>query len=277
MTLLIRILFVLLMLSADTQAQETATQNFATINGEEVPYSLFEFLNGNRSDYLTADADTTPQSEERAQHLQKTAKDLIVTALLAQEARRLQIDKLPEIKAEMALAEKTLLAQLLVQRIMQQIEIKDEQIAAAYAQVEPMTMYRFKTWTTDNQTAFNTILSALETDNQNALERFSEHAKEMAWVLLDDVDPSMREEVKKLPVGGVISKIKRSNKSWKVVQLVDKNVLEKRPIEEEREILRSGLIKSALNTEITRLLKNAAITIHKPDGMVIDRQWNVDE
>ena len=80
-----------------------------------------------------------------------------------------------------------------------------------------------------------------------------------------------------LPIGGFVSKPSTQGKVWQIIQLIDKNTLNKRPFEEERDIIRSDIIKAELDKEISRLLENASIKVHKPEGIVIDRVWSQGE
>lgn len=266
----------LVLLSLLTQvavAKEPQNQIFATVNKHDIHSDLFEFLLGSRSRDILQDTEYALTEEEKQQHIYKTAKDLVVTELLAQEASRLNIDNLPEVKTELEMAKKTLLAQLLVQKIMREVKVDEAQLLKEYNNQEAMVMYRFKVWTSDSQEESEHKLSAL----QLAADAFEEQANETAWVLINDVDPALRNEVKKLPIGGFVSKPSTQGKVWQIIQLIDKNTLNKRPFEEERDIIRSDIIKAELDKEISRLLESASIKVHKPEGIVIDRVWSQGE
>ncbi|MFV1872263.1 MAG: peptidylprolyl isomerase [Oleiphilus sp.] len=252
-------------------------QAFATVNAQQLNYNLFEFLLGSRAQDKLQNTEYALSEDEQQQHIMKTAKDLVVTELLAQEASRQKIDQLPTVITELEMARKTLLAQLLVQKIMQDVQVDEAQLIKRYEQQEALTMYRFKVWNSKHQEEAEHILKTLKSASGSDSEAYLAQANETAWVLIDDVDPALRDEVKQLPVGGFASKPSNRDRAWQIIQLIDKNTLEKRPFEEERDILRSDIIKAELDKEITKLLKNATIKVHKPEGIVIDRHWSQGE
>ncbi len=269
-------------------AQDNASERFATVNDKVIPYALFAFLVGTRAqeDQQMHDPQTQQQTlhrpQEQPHYVSKIAKDLIVTELLAQEAIHQHIDERPEVITELAMARKTLLAQLFVQDIMHNIEVDESALLKAYQQQEAMTLYRFKIWTVPNKEDSRLLITHLNRpdtnkDDANIANAYKDHVKESAWVLIDDIAPSLREEVKKLPLGGLVTEAIQASEGWQVMQLIDKNTIEKQPYEQAREILHSELVKEALDQEITRLLKKASIQIHQPEGLVIDRQWSVNE
>lgn len=252
-------------------------QAFATVNAQQLNYNLFEFLLGSRAQDMLQNTEYALSEDEQQQHIMKTAKDLVVTELLAQEASRQKIDQLPTVITELEMARKTLLAQLLVQKIMHDVQVDEAQLIKRYEQQEAMVMYRFKVWNSKNQEESEHILKTLKSASGSDSEAYLAQANETAWVLIDDVDPALRDEIKQLPVGGFASKPSNRGQAWQIIQLIDKNSLEKRPFEEERDILRSDIIKAELDKEITKLLKNATIEVHKPEGIVIDRHWSQGE
>lgn len=252
-------------------------QAFATVNAQQLNYNLFEFLLGSRAQDMLQNTEYALSEDEQQQHIMKTAKDLVVTELLAQEASRLKIDQLPTVITELEMARKTLLAQLLVQKIMHDVQVDEAQLIKRYEQQEAMVMYRFKVWNSKNQEEAEHILKTLKSASGSDSEAYLAQANETAWVLIDDVDPALRDEIKQLPVGGFASKPSNPGQAWQIIQLIDKNSLEKRPFEEERDILRSDIIKAELDKEITKLLKNATIEVYKPEGIEIDRHWSQGE
>ncbi len=253
------------------------TQAFATVNEQQLDYNLFEFLLGSRSQDKLQSTEYALSEAEQQQHIIKTAKDLVVTELLAQEASRQKIDQLPTVKTELEMARKTLLAQLLVQKIMHNVQVDEAQLLKRYEQQEAMVMYRFKVWNTKSQAESERMLTSLTSASGNHPKDNLAQGNETAWVLINDVDPALRNEVKLLPIGGFASKPSNRGQSWQIIQLIDKNKLEKRPFEEERDIIRSDIIKAELDKEITKLLQSAAIEVHNPEGIVIDRHWSQNE
>ena len=250
---------------------------FATVNAQKLNYDLFEFLLGSRAQDMLKNTEYALSADEQQQHITKTAKDLIVTELLAQEASRQKIDQLPTVITELEMARKTLLAQLLVQKIMHNVQIDEAQLTKHYEQQEAMVMYRFKVWNSASQEESEHILKTLKSSSGSDSEAIFAQASETAWVLIDDVEPALRDDVKQLPIGGFASKPTQRGHAWQIIQLIDKNALEKRSFEEERDILRSEIIKTELDKEITKLLKRADIEVHNPKGVLIDRHWSQNE
>jgi len=229
---------------------------FATVNGTPLGMSLYEFLLGSREQ----------ENQERLahddgfnadMHQQQVAKDLIMTEILAQQAMERGIHDTELVRIEMEMAKKTLLAQLYVQELMASIEVDESQIRDYYEQQKEQIMYRFMIWQTPDEARANRILSALKAaggDNTNDPD-----AIETPWLQEADIAPEVNEIVRHLDPGDFAAEPIFQDGVWKIVQVIDKNVMKRESYEEERELMKSELVRMKLDEKLDELAAGASV------------------
>lgn len=95
---------------SESQAKPGSPEVFATVNGAPLSMNLYRFLLGSR-EQESQERQAHDDGFDAELHRQQTADDLIMTELLAQQATRRGMHDSERVRAEMAMAEKTLLAQ----------------------------------------------------------------------------------------------------------------------------------------------------------------------
>ncbi|MGM0768495.1 MAG: peptidylprolyl isomerase [Pseudomonadota bacterium] len=232
---------------------------FATVNGTPLGTNLYHFLLGSR-EQDTADRQTHDDGFDAEMSRQQTAKDLVMTEVLAQEATRLGMHESELVEVELAMAEKTLLAQLYVKQLMDTIEIDESEIRRHYDRQSEQVMYRFMIWRTADQDRAGEILSALEAGNEAGAN--AEDAIETPWLRDTDIAPEVNDIVRRLEVNEFADTPVFQDGYWKVVQVIDKQVMAKQSYEEEREVIRAELASRKLDDKLEELAENASIVFN---------------
>ena len=277
---MIRKLFIVLLtvaMSISCLASPNDDQHFARVNQHDISNDLYEFLLGTRSRDFLAQTEFSPSAAEEEAYRAKTAKDLILTELLAQEARRIGISELKSVKVELEMAETTLLAQLMVQKIIERIDVDEETLLNKYDAQIATAMYRFKVWNSDTKVDAQALLGSLSSAKTKGIKSKIDYEStifsETPWVLIDDVDPIIRDEVRGLSKGDFASNIVNKKGQWVIVQLIDKNVIDKPAYETEREIIKADIIQAHVDKTISALAENATIEFFRPDVKTMSISW----
>ncbi|WP_213476909.1 peptidylprolyl isomerase [Marinobacter lipolyticus] len=232
---------------------------FATVNGTTLGTNLYHFLLGTRaaehSERLAYD-----DGFDAEMNRQQTAKDLVMTEVLAQQATRLGMHESERVKVEMAMAEKTLLAQLYVKQLMDTIAIDETEIRRHYDQQREQAMYRFMIWRTPHQAHAVELLNALKAGNDPGAS--GEDMIETPWLRDTDIAPEVNDLVRQLGVDEFASEPVFQDGYWKVVQVIDSQVMAKQSYEEARDIIRAELVSLKLDEKLAELADNAAIVFN---------------
>ena len=241
------------------QATELEPNTVASVNGQKLSLSMYEFLLGSRQreDQEGTEFELT---EDQLFAIRAQAKeDLVLTEVLAQEAMRLKVDQIEANKIEIDLARQTLLAQLMVRKIMDTINITEQDIRAVYDAEKSTSLYRFNLWITPSEEQAEKLLSHLK---DNKTFKHSYEKIETPWLDQAELDESVVSIVEATKVGQFVSHAIHQDGLWKVVQLIDKNRFDKPPYDESRDVIKADLIQARVDEEIQRLSMNADIQIN---------------
>ncbi|MCH8498983.1 MAG: SurA N-terminal domain-containing protein [Marinobacter sp.] len=245
---------------SNLQSEEKTTDAdvFATVNGTPLGKNLYHFLLGSREQ----------ESQQRLayddgfdiqQHRQQVANDLIMTELLAQQATRIGMHETELVQLEMAMAEKTLLAQLYVQKLMAAIEVDDSEIRHFYDQQSEQAIYRFMIWQTPDQGRAVEMLNTLKTGSG---EGITSEVIETPWLRDVDISPEVNEIVRQLGVNEFVESPIFQDGVWKVVQVIDKQVMVQGSYEEERELIKAELVRLKLEEKLEELAAGALVVFN---------------
>ncbi len=232
---------------------------FAKVNGMPLHYDLYHFLLGSR---LREQSDFPDQDDfDRALNRQQASKDLIMTEVLSQVATQAGIADRAEVRVELEMARKTLLAQLYVQELMASFIIDEADIKAHYDQQAPAYMYRFMIWRQHDQKQAQALLDTLRSDTLSDADkaRLRQQAIETPWLRDTDIEAQVNDLLKPLPVNQFVNTPLLQDGVWKVIQLIDKDEIKKQSYELERELIRAELVRLKLEDELARLSKSATI------------------
>jgi hypothetical protein len=246
---------------APSERGETAknTDVFVTINGTPLSMDLYRFLLGSR-DQERAERQHYDDSFDADMHRAQVAEDLVMTEVLAQQATRSGMHKNDAVKAEMAMAEKTLLAQLYVQKLMDSIEVDESEIRRYYDQKIEQTLYRFMIWQTSNQDRATEVLNTLKAGDGAGVP--AEDVIETPWLRDTDIAPDVNKSVRRLQVSEFVEKPVFQDDLWKVVQVIDKQVMTKQSYDEEKSVIRAELVSMKLDQKLEKLAEDASIVFN---------------
>lgn len=252
-------------LQADEQPQSPHQHHagnpevFATVNGTPLGANLYHFLLGSRAQD-NSERQAYDDGFDAEMNRQQTAKDLVMTEVLAQQATRQGLHESEQVKVELAMAEKTLLAQLYVKQLMDAIEIDETEIRQHFDEQREQTMYRFMIWRTTDQDRAMKLLSALKAGNDAGAS--DEDVIETPWLRDTDIAPEVDAIVRQLAVNEFADDPVFQDGYWKVVQVIDKQVMAKQSYEEEREMIRAELVSQKLDKKLEELADNASIVFN---------------
>lgn len=250
---------------------------FATVNDQRISADVYGFLLGTRERELLADTEYAITAEDEQTYRSQTAKDLILTEVLAQEAQRLKLDEDPMVQAELQISAKTLMAQLAVKRIIEKANIDEAQMRQIYEGQANLVMYRFNIWVAQSEADAKKLFTALTSgENSEQLSSLTENPFEVIetpWLRDVDIDPATLDDVTPLAVGEFASHIIKKDADWRVVKLIDKNVLKKQDYELERESIKAELTQIYVDKAIAELSQKAKIELNKNHGAVINENW----
>lgn len=241
------------------QAQDLDSNTVASVNGQNLSLSMYEFLLGSRQREDQENTEFALSEDELSAIRSQATEDLVLTEVLAQEALRLKVDQLDTNKVEIELARKTLLAQLMVRQIMANINITEEDIRAVYDAEKSTSLYRFNLWITPSKAEAEKLLTHLKEKNtfKHSYEKI-----ETPWLDQTELDPSVVSIVDATKVGEFVSQVIEQDGLWKVAKLIDKNRFDKPPYEESREVIKADLIQARVDEEIRSLSMKADIQVN---------------
>ncbi len=246
-------------LSLSVQAKELDANTVASVNGVDLSLAMFQFLIGSRQREDQESTEFALSAEELSAIHAQSAEDLVLTEVLAQEALKLQIDQIEMNQLEIDLARKTLLAQLMVRRIMENIHVTEEEIRAVYDAEKSTNLYRFNLWMAPSKEQAEKLLSHLK-DKKPFKHNFEKI--ETPWLDQTELDPSVIKTVEATKIGDFVSQTIEQDGLWKVVQVIDKNKFDKPAFEEAQEVIKADLIQSRVDAEIKKLSSKADINVN---------------
>lgn len=245
--------------SAAQAEKQTTSDVFAVVNGSPLSMDLYRFLVGSR-EQESIERQAYDSGFNAKAHRRQAAEDLVMTELLAQQATRLGMHESKLVQVEMAMAEKTLLAQLYVKQLMDEIEVDESEIRRHYDQQTEQAMYRFMIWQTPDQHRATEILEALTAGKDAGVSE--QGIVETPWLQDTDIAPEVNEMVRRLSVNDFAEKPVLQDGVWKVVQVIDKQVMLKQSYEEEREIIKAELARLKLDEKLEELADDASIVFN---------------
>jgi hypothetical protein len=237
------------------------TALFATVNDVPLSMKLYEFLLGSRLEGEGMGEEDAHFDQQM--HRDQAAKDLIMTELLRQRAVEHGMHQSELFKVEMEMAEKTLLAQLFVQKLLSDINIDESLIKQHYQERPEQSILRFMIWRSRDQAEAQRILSRLQADPDATIESaVGLEPIETPWMRRTDIEPEVEQIVREIPVSGFADQPLLQDGVWKVVQVIDRKVLPRGSYEEERSIIRSELQQQELEKIYENLARNASIVFN---------------
>ena len=199
---------------------------------------------------------------------QKLLDDLVLTELLAQEASKRGVDKLPGLLAEAAIQYKTLLGQTLIQEEIASMSISEEEIRQRYEAIPLSYKYAVRHIKVQTETEANTILALLNKggDFVQLADKYSIDAKvnKNGWLgklRLSQMDAGFASTVQQLEAGQYSQKAVNTGSTWRVILLEGKDVLEKAPYSRARDWMLNEIQQTRVQIMLAELRQQARIEI----------------
>lgn len=236
---------------------------FAQVNGRDLSRDMLDFLLQSREKDSSDEGEMQVDDPQRQSSLQdKTAKDLIMTVLLAQQATASNMHKSARFKMELELFQQTLLAQLFVQQIMDDVEIEESLIRKRYEQQPEQVLYRFMIWETPDAALATTTLESLTNSDLPPSVNPQVTTIETPWLMGSGIDPQVQQTVINLSLNEFVDTPIYQDEVWKVVQLIDKKAFAKQSYELERDIIRAEMVAEKLQETLDTLMAQATIRVN---------------
>lgn len=237
---------------------------FATVNGEPIYQSTVDFIINSQLSFASEYDEHQPS---KASLIEGITKDLLISTLLSQEARKRGIDQEPESLIELELSKQNLLSQLLVKRIQSNMVVDEEKVRVSYESMPTPADYRLRIWTVQNEDEAKSIHQKLLQNHQldrplpDLVSQIPQ--RETIWWRSVDLDPALNHALLEVSAGEFVPKpVIDEEGKWRVVQVIEKNQYDKMPYEQEREIIIAEFKQYAVNELIERLASNVPITLH---------------
>jgi peptidyl-prolyl cis-trans isomerase C len=211
----------------DTPALQTPlAQAFVTVNGEAQPNARAEVLLREQIGRGIPDS-VDLRKAVRAQ--------LINQAMMAQEARKVALDKEPLVQAQIDLARQAILAQAWQQKVLSEVVVKDEDIKAEYQRqvIRLGTQeYLLRHLLVADESTAKLLIDKLQAGSKMA-ELASEYSRDAStkdrgglteWTPAGNLLPPIADAVAKLDQGKIAAKPISSAAGWHVLQVEEKRM-----------------------------------------------------
>lgn len=242
--------------------------------GEAAPVSFALKVNGQtlsaeRGELLLREqmARGVPDSPQLRNMIRET---LINQVLMAQDAQKQSLDKLPLVKARLELVEQNTLSQAWQQKAMDDAQMTDADIQAEYqAQVKALGTQEFRlrhVLVTDEKQAQQVL------DKIKAGTKFDQVAKESSrdpgtrdkgglsdWVAEGRLAPAIRQAVEGLKAGQMATKPVQTPAGWQVLRLEEKRALTAPSLDAVKPQLRLALAQRQAQAKLAALRSSAKV------------------
>ena len=252
--------------TADLSAQNVAPQTFvSTVNGAPISSELLD----------RAVAVRAAQSRQAPEVLRaRVLEELIVREVLAQEATRLALEKLPATQQRLDDAKKNILAETLLNEFSAKNAVTDAELRAQYdleiqalGDTSAVKKYRLKLIAVDTEAEGMQVIALLRKGgrfDQLAAER-SKHASsanggQLGWLRLSQMVPAVATEVEKVVNSGLIQKPIQARAGWNVIRVDEVQPFEPETFDQARDRIRRNLINLKLNEFVRDLRSKAKVT-----------------
>jgi peptidyl-prolyl cis-trans isomerase C len=195
---------------------------------------------------------------------------LVNQAVMAQEARKLGLDRQPLVAAQMDLARQNVLVQAWQQSVLPQIQVEDADLSAEYE--------RQRKALGDTEFLLRHVLLAEEDTAKLLLEKvkagakladlaseYSRHTQSKdkgglsEWTPVGQLVPTIREALQGLGKSEVVPRPVQSSAGWHVLQLEDQRAYQPPPMEQVKPQLTQAVIQQKLQKKIAELRQAAKV------------------
>lgn len=216
-----------------------------------------------------------PEDKHEQKALQsRIVNEMVNILLMSREAEKQQLAKQPQTKLALEIARQNYLAKALVGEYLAEIEVTDDELAAAYREIEEEAVkraeYNVAHILLKSQQEAQTVISELESGKDFAAvaRASSEDASkssggELGWVSASQVEPEFAKALLKLNKDEMTIAPVQTKFGWHIIKVRDINRQKVPPLAEIKSKLTELITQRKLMGKI-ETLRNAA-TIKKPE------------
>jgi peptidyl-prolyl cis-trans isomerase C len=239
----------------------TLAQAFVTVNGEAQPNARAEVLL----------REQISRGAQDNQELRKGVREeLIAQAVMAQQARKLGMDKEPLVQAQIDLARQNILAQIWQQKVLSEVVVKDDEFKAEYdRQVARLgnQEYQLRHILVAEEATAKLLIEKIQAGAKLA-DLATEYSRDAAtqsrggltdWNVPANLLPAVAEVLPKLEKGKVWPQPLRSAGGWHVLQLEDKRAFTAPALEVIKPQLMQVIARRALESRVQALKSQAKV------------------
>jgi peptidyl-prolyl cis-trans isomerase C len=242
-------------------AAATLAQPFVTVNGEAQPNARAEVL---LREQISRGAQDNPELRKGVR------EELIAQAVMAQQARKLGMDKEPLVQAQIDLARQTILAQIWQQKVLSEVVVKDDEFKAEYdRQVARLgnQEYQLRHILVAEEATAKLLIEKVQAGAKLA-DLAAEYSRDAAtqsrggltdWNVPANLLPAVAEVLPKLEKGKVWPQPLRSAGGWHVLQLEDKRAFTAPALELIKPQLMQVIARRALESRVQALKSQAKV------------------
>lgn len=232
-----------------------------TVNGSKIGPELLEQLVVRNTSNGVKDS---PELKEAIKN------ELIALVLLAQDARKLNLDKSPAAQSQLQLARDGVLAELAIQKNAESLTLTDAVVSAEYkrqvAALEDVEQYQVSNIVLQTEAQALEVLKALKSGQafeQLAKDRSIDSSRanggNLGWVLPNQLIAPLASVVVNLRPGAIAVAPIATQAGWQVIKLNDKRKFEPPSLEESKPQLVRSLLTNHRAEYVQKLLKSAKI------------------
>jgi len=245
-----------------TAPQATAPQTLVTINGQavtDIEVLAFNALQGGQNKLDSQQAQV------------QLLNQLVNTTLLAQEAKKNGIDKLPQVAAALKMADIQVLAEAEVNTYFEKHPVTDAEIKAAYDKKftpENLQEYKVRHILVKEEKEANDIIDALakgedfvELAKKHSLDSSKDAGGELGWVGRNQVVKPFGDAMTGLKKGEHSSKPVKTQFGWHVIDVEDIRIQEPPPLEQVKDQFKLQIQQQKLAQMVSELRNNAKVEV----------------
>ncbi len=236
----------------------------ATVNGVPVPKSRFDLL-------LTSQ---TSQGQQDTPAFRKDLREIMITReVLAQEAKRREMDQSEDYKAQLDAMQQQLLITMLFNTLIQEMEPTEEAKRAQYERIKAANEasgqkeYLVRHILVDDQEQAQKIITELQggADFAALAKEFSKdtgtkaNGGELNWAVPEGYVKPFADAIVELGKGGKTDTPVKSNFGYHVIEVLDVRTKPFPPYEQVEEQLRKEMLTASRDELITKLRNEAKI------------------
>lgn len=239
----------------------SAQAQVATVNGVQIEAAVLDLLVANN---VAQGAKDTPELRSAL----KT--ELIAREVLAQEAKKQNLDKSPAFKLQWSMQQNTLLVDTLLAKQAEKLNLSDERLKAEYkrqidllADAEQYQVSHIVTATeADAKTVIKLVKEGAAFDKlarEKSIISSAQNGGSLGWLLSSQIIPVLSNVLVNLNVGSVTAMPIATPEGWQVIKLDGKRKFKAPSFEESKQQLVNAVFASERTEFVQKLVKAAKV------------------